>query len=133
MSIISTALLRRTKSLLTLPIMYEDAWRRLQRGRSLMIYATLGLVMWLLLEGLLLDPYWEITTQFLITSSICIIFWSYASVRYLYSLCPRCGYSFQAGIIGYPWTFWPRKKCIHCGLAFGVDPENLPKPIHSSD
>jgi hypothetical protein len=84
-------------------------------------------VVWLLVE-LGLRQSNVITRQVAITGVICLIFYGYAMLRYLYWRCPRCGYPFQAGWMQGPWTFLPRKECIHCGLLVGTDPDNLPNP-----
>src|SRR5579872_2546293 len=100
--------------------MYEETWRRLRRGRRLMVCALLVWLTWLLVEfGL--DSHFVVTRQFAISFVICAIFWSYAVLRYLWSRCPRCGHPFQAAFIVGPWTIWPRGKCIHCGLPFGAE------------
>ena len=91
-----------------------------------MVYAALVWVAWFFLENRI-DPLFEATRQLAITFLICAVFWIYATLRYLYSRCPRCGYSFQqAGFI--VWKVKPRRECIHCGLPFGAEPDNSPMP-----
>jgi len=97
---------------------YENAWRQLRRVRRLTAYSVIFLSGWLLLQ-LIVDPQFELTHELVLTFLPAVAFWSFAILRYLHWRCPNCGMAFQSGFIGGPWTLWPRKRCIHCGIEIG--------------
>ena len=101
----------------TVPV-YEDAWRQLKRIRVTAVFAVLVWLVWLVVERFA-DPAFEVTRQLEISFLACAAFWTYAILRYEWWRCPRCRHPFQVSSIIGPWTAWPRKQCIHCGLRVG--------------
>jgi DNA-directed RNA polymerase subunit RPC12/RpoP len=97
---------------------YDAAWRKLAHIRRTAALALLVWLIWIITE-FFIDPEWVVTRQLVATFLLCVAFWSYAILYYLYWPCPRCGKPFQAGFIQGPWTAWPRTECKHCGLRVG--------------
>lgn len=60
--------------------MNEEGWRRLQRGRWIMLAVVLVWVVWIFAE-VGIGPDFVVTPQLAIMFAICAIFWNYAGLR----------------------------------------------------